>query len=111
MAEIVLTASDSTMMVTETVTFVSAPLAIDADPLTQALVRSESAVRANEELLPAVSTLTILHSNNTLGDLRTERDGGESFHCGRRWRNQHRRDRFDSRASTLLLWNLSPPMA
>ena len=65
MAEIVLTASDSTMMVTETVTLVSAPLAIDADPLTQALVRSESAVRANEELLPvADSTLTILHSNN-----------------------------------------------
>ena len=67
MGEIVLTASDSTMMVTETVTLVSAPLAIDADPLTQALVRSESAVRANEELLPAdLSTLTILHSNNTL---------------------------------------------
>ena len=66
MAEIVLTASDSTMMVTETVTLVSAPLAIDADPLTQALVRSESAVRANEELLPVadLSTLTILHSNN-----------------------------------------------
>ena len=64
-AEIVLTASDSTLTVTETVTFVSAPLAIDADPLTQALVRSESAVRANEELLPvADSTLTILHSNN-----------------------------------------------
>ena len=67
MAEIALTASDSTLTVTATVNFVSAPLAIDADPLTQALVRSESAVRANEELLPvADSTLTILHSNNTL---------------------------------------------
>ena len=65
MAEIALTASDSTLTVTATVNFVSAPLAIDADPLTQMLTRSESAVRANEELLPAVS-LTILHSNNTL---------------------------------------------
>ena len=71
MAEIVLTASDSTMMVTETVTFVSAPTVFHADPLT--LTMSESAALANEELLPADELLSIWHSDD--GEERYELSG------------------------------------
>ena len=65
MGEIVLTASDSTITVTATIRFVSAPLVFPASPVPlfeRNLIRS--AARANEEILAATLLLSIWHSDD-----------------------------------------------